>query len=414
MKKNRFLILTLCLIISGLMIKEVKADDILTANIFDENDLLYCLSNESNMNTCVLGSSINLTNAINFTEMEEKVLDLNGYNITGQDDLNELFYISGGSLVVKDSSTSKQKGTISGVKDVFYLQGNESLTRSETKAELVIEKGVNIVSETSNCVYIRGNGSKLYVYGNLTSNGDYSVIQGNGTKNENTDAGNTEIIIYEGASVINTYSYIDENTIVNPAIYHPQSGKLTVEGGTISGVTGIEMRSGDLIVNGGTIIGMAPKTVVKNNGNGPAIMGAGIGIAQHTTIQPVSITINGGTIKGATALYEATPENPHDENIVSLDVADGTFISATANGDTVYSENKTEFISGGTFSTSLKKDYLKEGYSLQKDINNNYVVVKTSSLSNPDTSDNITKYVISLIISLLAIVAFVCLRKRNN
>lgn len=333
-------------------------------------DLDACLAIDGN--TCTLESDITFSatdKAILLSDNQNVVIDLNSHNITGDAAQSELFEISNATLEIKGS------GTITAENDAFYLQGNEVVGGAAIPANLTIGKDVKVISKTSNCVYLRGKGAKLDVYGKLESRGDFSVIQGNGTKNDTKDAGNTVITIYDGAEVINTYGYVDSNTLVNPAIYHPQSGTLTVKGGKIEGVSGIEMRSGTLVVEGGTIIATAPETTSKNNGNGPALMGVGIGVAQHTTIQEVSITINNGTVKGATAVYEATPENPHDENIVELQINGGEFVATKDGGDAVFSENKENFITDGKFTGEIADEYAKDEFALVEDENGNKIVL---------------------------------------
>ena len=335
MKNLKYLVLVLVLCVPTL---------VSAADVTDFDELDTCLSGTDT--TC------NITNTIELTDGGTYTLDLNNKNITGLDSLSELFKVSNATLEVKGS------GTITANKDAFWLQGNEVVGGSAIPANLTIGKDVKVISKTSNCVYLRGKGAKLDVYGKLESRGDFSVIQGNGTKEPTQDAGNTVITIYDGAEVINTYGYVDSSTLVNPAIYHPQSGTLTVYGGTIKGVTGIEMRAGDLIVKGGTIIGTAPELTPKANNNGPAVMGAGIAIAQHTTMQDVSIVITDGEVSGVNALYENTLETPNNPVVVTLDVQGGRFESTVEDGNAIDSKNKTEFISGGTFIGGVESGYV--------------------------------------------------------
>lgn len=323
-----------------------------------------------------LDKDITLTETVTISDDTIKELNLNGHNIVGASTVDPMFKIKGGSLKVTG------EGTITGTIDIFALYGNEVVGESPIKAELNIGADVKVISNTSNCIYIRGNGAKADVYGYLETKGDFSVIQGNGTKTDKKDAGNTIINIYDGATVINTYKY--NGSLVNPAIYHPQSGILTVYGGTVKGVTGIEMRAGDLVVKGGTIVGTLEETIAKANNNGPAVMGAGIAVAQHTTMQDVSISVTGNaTVKGATALYENTLETPNNPVVVTLDVKAGNFIS---NIDTpVYSINKKGFITGGTFSADVTK-YIGEGLFVRQD-GSNYIVEEPTTIPTVDTID---------------------------
>ena len=311
----------------------------------DEGDLDACLAIDGN--TCILDTGFEVNSTITISVGQNVVIDLNGNNITS--DLSTLFHVTNGTLTITGN------GTITNTGDVLFVEGNTTLGGAKRDAVVVIESGVTIVSKTSNCIYIRGNGAKADIYGDLVSESTgYAAVQGNGTVSTatNTDNGHTEINIYDGASVINE---------TNHAIYHPQSGTLTVYGGTIKGITGIEMRSGDLVVEDGEITSLGTTTTSAPNGNGTAVDGAAIAVAQHTTIQEVSITINGGVITGPTAVYEETPENPSDETIVNLEIAGGEFISTNDTQDAISSENKTGFITGDITADVASVKYAKDG-----------------------------------------------------
>ena len=105
MKKLKFLLFTMVFIIPSL----VNADTTLTGNVFDEESLINCLSSESTLDTCALGASLGISSTISITDGLEKTLDLNGKSVTGTLGADDLFYISNGSLVVENSSTTVGK-----------------------------------------------------------------------------------------------------------------------------------------------------------------------------------------------------------------------------------------------------------------------------------------------------------------
>ena len=115
----------------------------------------------------------------------------------------------------------------------------------------------------------------------------------------------------------------------------------------------IELRAGEMTINGGSYTATDVPTTVEPNGNGSTTDGAAIAVCQHTTKLSTSLTINGGTFTGFSALYEKNAQGNSAEDIakVNLKVAGGRF--ATSNGGTaaVYSENKTGFITGGLFTS---------------------------------------------------------------
>ena len=301
---------------------------------------------------------VELNETINITG--DVVIDLNNFDIISTAD--PVFKVTNGSIEVKGN------GKIKGSVDVFYLVGNTVLNGEAIKAEAKIGANVAVVSETSNCIYLKGNGAKADVYGNLkTSSVEYAAIQGNGIKKGNIDNGNTVLNIYEGANVISTN---------NLAIYHPQSGALNVYGGNIEGTTGIEMRAGTLTVTGGEIKGTWAPSISSPNGNGSTTLGAGIALSQHSTTQETKVIVKGGTIKGYTALFQGNVQGNDDEAVdkVSIEISGGRFEAIAGGNEAIYSDNKTDFITGGTFvGTDNINEYLAPDIALKQDENGNFV-----------------------------------------
>lgn len=219
-----------------------------------------------------------------------------------------------------------------------YDNGNSSFANRET---LEIKDGVSI------------NTTGFAVAGNGTAHGTYFDIQ--------------------GGSLISTGS---------TAIYHPQAGDLKISGNTIitGQNAGLEVRAGNVTISGGTISGLAIPTEVEPNGNGTTASGAGIAVIQHTTKLPINVTVTGGTINGYSALYEKNIQKNSAEDIakVALNVTGGQFAATNGGSVAVYSENKTGFISGGTF-TSNPSDYMAQGYKTYQ-ANGTYKVVSKDSI----------------------------------
>ena len=195
----------------------------------------------------------------------------------------------------------------------------------------------------------QGNGTAVYVNGGITN-------------------------VDDKAPVINIQSTANLTSEVGCGMYLAGYANTTIaDGASITGTTGIEIRAGKLTVNGGTITGTAPSTTVTANDNGSTTQGAGVAIAQHTSCLPIEVTINNGTITGATALNEANPQNNGSDATAkeSISVVGGNFVgaisSATVNG----------FISGGTFSQAFNTDYVKSGYMLGQNEDKSFSVGKT-------------------------------------
>jgi hypothetical protein len=135
-------------------------------------------------------------------------------------------------------------------------------------------------------------------------------------------------------------------------------------GGTISGITGIELRGGNLNIYKGSKITGTGEFSTEENKNGSTVKGAAVAVSQHTTNDnPMVVTITGGELSGTYALYEADLQDS-DSKGVELYVRGGDF-SGTESA--LYSMNITGFVTGGMFSDEVVEKYLAEGYvSFQK------------------------------------------------
>ena len=152
------------------------------------------------------------------------------------------------------------------------------------------------------------------------------------------------------------------------AIYLPQpQGDTTITGGTIKGVTGIEIRSGKLNISDGKIISSYIPTESEKNGNGSTTKGAAVAVVQHTTKLPIDVTISGGYFEAYTPFIQQNVQENEQEAVdkINIKIEDGVF--NTIDGDennhptvSVFSENKEKFITGGAFSIMPESNYLGE------------------------------------------------------
>lgn len=249
-------------------------------------------------------------------------------------------------------------------------------------AKLTVESNVT-VEAPDNCFDIAYDASctaaEVILRGTLTGGNGLTVngIIKEGTSNKLTVDGATINVTGHG---IYQAGYADTNFTINNSV---------ITGGS----TGIEVRAGKLTVTNSTITGNG-KFAVKSNPNGTTTDGAGIAIAQHTTKQPIDVTIAGGTVTGEYAIYESNPETNPKADIAKVKVA---VTGGTFNGK-IYSEDITGFVTGGTFNTN-PKDYVpavgftvaKKGdvYTVaEKDKNKDGTVAETSAvkLEVPATS----------------------------
>lgn len=144
----------------------------------------------------------------------------------------------------------------------------------------------------------------------------------------------------------------------------------------------VEIRAGEMVIDGGKYEATADPLTVTPNESGSTVEGAAIGVSQHTTNLPTSVTIKNGTFSGAYSIWEKDVQDEVARDVIKLSVENGTF-----NGS-VYSQNNTSFIKGGTFSDAPAQDYLAEGYastrtilSMSSDVKE-YTVKKVTEVSD--------------------------------
>jgi hypothetical protein len=267
-------------------------------------------------------------------------LDLNGHMLTVTNDA----VIKGGFIEVLRGATLTVKDTV----------GTGKIT---TGSNSTVYGAIQLTDISDGAT---GKNATLVVE-NGTIEGYYYGIVGNGSRH------NTNIVINDG-NILGLC--VDDST----GIYHPQYGTLTINGGTVRGTTGIELRAGVLKVNGGVIEGSGHPTSVTPNGNGSTTVGAGIAIAQHTTLKDIDVKITNGTIKGFSAVYESNPQ--HNANVaeqVNVSIVGGNFEAINDGEVVVYSEDLTNFISRGTFNKEVSSNYVSDEIEV-KQSNGNYVI----------------------------------------
>ena len=338
-----------------------------------EEELINCFTTGG---YCKLGADLKLGSELSIDKTA--VLDLNGHTLMPADDLKKqggfIQVERGANLTIKDSVGSGKIST--GAADNSNVWGAIQLIYankdSDKLAELTVDSG--------------------------TIEGYYYGIVGNG-KNHNS-----KVTINGG-----TIKGLNEEDSVG--IYQPQIGTLTVNGGTIKGGTGIEIRSGTLTVNKGTIEGTAPKFVKMKNTNGSTTNGVGVAVAQHTTKNAIDVTINGGNISGQYAFYEWNPHSNSrtDLDKISIKITGGTFTGTADGVSTVYSEDFTDFISGGTFNKSVA-EYLTEDATVTSKLMDNEIALEKKS-----SKGSTVAVVISLIVIVTAMIgAYLYFNKTKN
>lgn len=202
-------------------------------------------------------------------------------------------------------------------------------------------------------LFIDQNSEKAY---GVTVNLDGATL--NGKRDSSGDLGsgiyvNGSIKDTTNAPVINLKS-----TTVNSegqGMYLAGYATTTVDkdSSVVGSQTGIEIRAGKLDINGATVIGNGIPTKITPNENGSTAEGAGIAVMQHTSKLPIDVTISDGTISGYTGLLEANPQKNSAEDIakVNIKVTGGKFSAINGGTNSISSDDKTGFITGGLFSS---------------------------------------------------------------
>lgn len=193
--------------------------------------------------------------------------------------------------------------------------------------------------------------------GSITYNNSALVFENvtmtaNGRSGIETNGGNTN----DNVTLINSTLNVPNGY----GIYFPSSGTLTINNSVINAKTmGVQICAGSLnIVGDGTKITVTGDGIEKTENDGAIEDGAAISIVDRTGYKGLeSIKIEAGTFiakDGNDVLKAYKWENK----------TEGAFDNA----------NNTVAVSGGTFSSAVKKEYCADGYKSVTDSNGNYTV----------------------------------------
>ena len=159
-----------------------------------------------------------------------------------------------------------------------------------------------------------------------------------------------------------------------PGVFQPHVGILNIGGENtkIIGSSGVVVRAGRLNIAGGTFTATYA-TLHTVEGSGSVIDGAAVAVSHHSSNQPLTVSITGGTFNGVYSVYEDTLLSGPDPAKVSVSLAGGVY-----NGG-VYSENKAGFITGGSFKQQPAEELFDENYAAEYQ-NGYYVAVRSDAL----------------------------------
>ena len=259
------------------------------------------------------------------------VIDLGGKKISGSSQLFDIY-----SPVTFKNGTIDVTYNGSGSICVMWLNGG---------AKLALENDVTV-----NAAKSAGATGSVFAVGlyndcdeaELTING--KITGDNGATINGTITTNTNKVTVNGT--------ID---VAGHALYLAGNGTTNINNGAcVKGDAGIEIRAGVLNINGGTVESTGAYSVPSANGNGTTASGAALIVAEHTTNQGITVNVNSGNIKAASAGKAIAVSDPQSTggNDVKLNVAGGNVVGGIQVEESIETA-KPVAVTGGTFSSDV-------------------------------------------------------------
>lgn len=280
-----------------------------------------------------LKKAVNVTSAISVNK--NLTLDLNGNNITGTS--TRIFNVKAGTLELGGTGNITSNGPntdkFSNGSSVIRVGDNGS-SNPKVKAGLIVGRNVRINGPASYGVTVFGSKTQETVEINGTITSYSGAVSGNGTDSY----WGTTIVINDGANLSATNG---------PAVYHPQDGMLVINGGIITGNTGVEVKGGTVIIEGGVFASNYSGDLVVDKApddDGGNSLGYALSVVEKKGYAGnADVTINGGTFNSH-IVKGVSPNKPNPVKENSLSIYGGTFSSdptayvaslhtATRNGD---------------------------------------------------------------------------------
>ena len=360
MKKLLAIVISMAMLVAMMPMGVFAAEEtVVPVKSIEEFNIALSNTTGQNINIRLEENLVNVGDDIVIKNGKNITIDMNGKNISFS--FKKHFTVENGTLEFKGN------GTVSEAEPYFgpvILKGGSQQTETNHSNVIV---GKNITLEGWSALFIDQNSVSNYGI-NATVNGKLKGLD--------DTSGSKGAGIYINGQIEATTGAVPNIKIGSTAtiesggdgIYAAGYAKWNIEGAKITGATGIEIRAGELTVSENTkITGTSVPTTVTPNGNGSTTEGAGIAIAQHTTGLPIDVKIISGDIKGFSALYESNPQKNSAENIakVKIAVSGGNFTAINGGTNAIYSEDKNNFITGGTYSDLSALDYLGENADIK-------------------------------------------------
>ena len=250
-----------------------------------------------------------------------------------------------------------KSGIIEGEYAAMSIYANSNPASSDDKKATAVMDGGTLQATTYALVVLGKTASFTMNAGTIKATPtsiEGGAISGNGTITALKNHGGTVITINGGT--------IDGGNGIG--IYHPQSGKLYINGGEISGCDGVQVKAGSLEMTGGKITasGVAAEPPYEP---GSAEMATGTALSLLSQGAPsndyagnITAKISGGAVlesKNNYAVVEAFVKGSTEVKFKSLSIKGGTFTGGTAALSIVHTDGVT--ITGGSYSSD-PSDYV--------------------------------------------------------
>ena len=353
---------------NGQIVANTTSSTVATVGNVAFDDLQTAIDAAQPGGTVMLESKVIVSNQL--TISEDVTIDLNHHSITGTDtegssSHDPVIRINGGMLTLTGTGTVTTKGFADPLRSVIIAGGSSA----SGNVGLEIGQNVTISAPETYGVTVFGTSNieslDVTIYGTITATGSRAALSGNGTDENDV----TTITIKEGAELTASDYY---------AIYHPQSGTLNIEGGTITGVGGVQMCAGNLKITGNPVVratGTGDLHTVDGD-DGAILDGAAISLVNRGGYKSdsIKISIDGGTF------YAADRKDAIQAYQWSAD-GDGGVGEETEWSDA----NKHIGVSNGSFSTPVPTEYCADNFVPVTTVNDNgmYTVTKEADNGKP-------------------------------
>ncbi len=351
----------------------------------------------NNGNLVITGGSFEGNNYAIYQPSNGKSLKI----IDGSFEANRALYIEGGTVTIEDCDI---KGTTAGIR---VSVPNGFIDSSSFINPVITVNDGNITGDFGIVVEGRSNSSfdtTLTVNGGIITGNNGSSVSGNGSRD------NTHIVINDG--ILTGHN--------NPGIYHPQSGDITVNGGTITGEGGIQFcGSGSLTITGGTIRGTydsvdtPEKPNDQNDGaivDGSAVSIVSRGSGYQDDGATIKVTITGGTFisnnNSPISSYRFQKSgndwvNNDDTNLESsieyVKIKGGYFEGPINKPSIDFDKSQDSVgkysISGGTFTGAIEQSFIENGSVIKENSDGSFSVIDEPNTPPLPTWDDDDDYI---------------------